>query len=185
VTISRFPLPTNTRRSANLRRQAKEREAAKAVLRDLRKQARDEIDRLLEFLDASDLDPDLEPALGFPEANIRQGGGSIYGPSYTSQGDQGQIKIEDGRCGATDDREADDGDLEPSLCGVTAHGLSTPRHCPITGASPIEDGEQDAEDEPSLGSGAVHEHASQEHWATAGTRDLEDEDDEASLIWTD
>lgn len=165
--------PTDARRAANIRRQAEERETARVVLRDLRKQARDEIDRLLAFLDASDLDPDLEPVLGFPEAAIRPGGGSVYGLSYTSQGDQGQIEIEDGRCGATDDREADDGDLEPSLCGVTAHGLSMPRHCPITGASPIEDGEQDAEDEPSLGSGTVHEYGNQERWAIPGARDLE------------
>jgi hypothetical protein len=50
---------------ARLARQARKREGALARLRKLRKRASDEIDRLLEFLDASDIDPDLEPTLGF------------------------------------------------------------------------------------------------------------------------
>jgi hypothetical protein len=170
----RIPAPADAGRAENIRRQAEEREAARVVLRDLRKQARDEIDRLLAFLDASDLDPDLEPVLGFPEANIRPGGGSIYGPSWTSQDDQGQIEIEDGRCGTTDDREADDGDLEPSLCGLTAHGLSAPRHSATTGASPVEDGEQEADNEPSLGSVDGPIEGQQDFWAQGAGGDIED-----------
>jgi hypothetical protein len=63
--------PTNT--SANnvksqekaLARQEAQRWRALKRLRKLRAKAADEIDRLLDFLDASDIDPDLEPTLGF------------------------------------------------------------------------------------------------------------------------
>jgi hypothetical protein len=87
------------------------------------------------------MDPDLEPALGFPEANISVGGGGFYGPSYTSQGSQTRS------AGSTDDREADGSDLEPSLWGVTAHGLSLARQDRL-GGFPVDDGEQEAGDEP-------------------------------------
>ena len=49
---------------ALVRQEAKRWRAIKR-LRKLRAKAADEIDRLLEFLDASDIDPDLEPTLGF------------------------------------------------------------------------------------------------------------------------
>src|SRR5664279_1977738 len=63
--------PTNTsaidvksQEKALVRQEAKRWRAIKR-LRKLRAKAADEIDRLLEFLDASDIDPDLEPTLGF------------------------------------------------------------------------------------------------------------------------
>jgi hypothetical protein len=42
-------------------------EAAFQAIGRLRKEAQDEIDRLLSFLDATDGDADFEPSLGFPE----------------------------------------------------------------------------------------------------------------------
>lgn len=159
-----FPDPTSAKARANLRRQAKKREAARATLRDLRYQARAEIDKLLSFLDASDLDPDLEPDLGFPETDL----------SHYKGRDQSLNEIEDGRCGAMDDREADDGELEPSLCGVTAHGLAALGHDRFTGAMAIEDGEEEAEDEPSLGFLEAGEEGHLGH-ATGSADDLEEQ----------
>ena len=50
--------------NSGLANQQAARAEALQRLRKLRKDASDEIDRLLEFLDASDIDPDLEPSLG-------------------------------------------------------------------------------------------------------------------------
>jgi hypothetical protein len=47
-------------RIENLTRQAKPSVDALRALRELRRAARDEIDRLIAFLDASDIDPELE-----------------------------------------------------------------------------------------------------------------------------
>lgn len=53
-------------------RLATRQRARERALRRFRKlQARAEIDRLLEFLDASDIDPDLEPSLGWPISGAR------------------------------------------------------------------------------------------------------------------
>src|SRR5664279_5437100 len=63
--------PTNTSaidvksQEKALARQEAQRQRALKRLRKLRMKAADEIDRLLDFLDASDIDPDLEPTLGF------------------------------------------------------------------------------------------------------------------------
>jgi hypothetical protein len=51
--------------TARLAKEEAKRQRAIKRLRKLRAKAADEIDRLLDFLDASDLDPDLEPTLGF------------------------------------------------------------------------------------------------------------------------
>lgn len=159
-----FPHPTSAKARANLRRQAKQREAVRAALRDLRNQARAEIDRLLSFLDASDLDPDLEPELGFPETDL----------SHYKSRDQSLKKIEDGRCGSTDRREADDGDLEPSLCGVTAEGLTMPQY------DAVFDGEAEQEDEPSLGfQNSINQTCLS--GGLIGDRELDESDDEPSL----
>ncbi|WP_441255759.1 hypothetical protein [Tardiphaga sp. 285_C5_N1_2] len=61
------------------------------MLMRLREEAASEIDRLLEFLDATEGDADLEPDLGFYNAR-----------HYAC------------------DAEADDAEAEPSLCGLTA-----------------------------------------------------------------
>jgi hypothetical protein len=60
------PKPSQKTLAARLAKQGKERERALNRLRKPRVRARAEIDRLLEFLDASDIDPDLEPSLGWP-----------------------------------------------------------------------------------------------------------------------
>jgi hypothetical protein len=54
-----------TQDTARLAKEAAKRRRALKRLRKLRAKAADEIDRLLDFLDASDIDPDLEPTLGF------------------------------------------------------------------------------------------------------------------------
>ena len=53
--------PSEKALATRLAAQQRQREIALWRLRKLRVKARAEIDRLLEFLDASDLDPDLEP----------------------------------------------------------------------------------------------------------------------------
>lgn len=170
----------------------------------LRREAEDEIERLLAFLDSIEPDPDLEPTMGVvrdghgdecepPEnepdlgwtdvesrcgryANIgtvwdvdreaepehNEDGGDLE-PSLgfsepvmtgdESPGFTWPYRSRDGEqhettSGSTDDREGDESDLEPSLCGVTASAV------PTLGA---EDAEQDQDDEdggdaePSLG----------------------------------
>lgn len=155
-------IPSDPSRSENIRLQDEARSNALATLRDLRRQARQEIERLLAFLDESDIDPDLEPWLGFPDGST--------GHAYNA--------------GVTDDREADDADLEPSLCGVTANHLLVSKPCPISGISPVVDGEQEQDDEPSLGSVDVD---NQMHWAS-GTRDdreeqHDQEEDDRNFTW--
>jgi hypothetical protein len=90
---------------ARLARQARKRERALARLRKLRKKASDEIDRLLEFLDNSDLDPDLEettdnePSLGWSTGGLNNG-----------------------HCGGIDDLEQEEGNDEPDHCDEPSLG---------------------------------------------------------------
>ena len=114
-------------------------EAFQAIGR-LRKEARDEIDRLIRFLDESDNHMELEPWLGWPES--------------TSRGGQ--------ELGGTDDREAEPehdeegADDEPSL---GSHELPSGAICYLQSASLGEidvegdhDGREPSEDdEPTLG----------------------------------
>ena len=58
--MKHVPPPTGEPLEPGLATQEAERVEALHRLRTLRKEARNEIDRLLDFLDASDLDPDLE-----------------------------------------------------------------------------------------------------------------------------
>ncbi len=74
--------------------------------------------------------------------------------------------------GVTDDRELDESDDEPSLCGIHAHWVPS--------ASGVEDREQEADDEPSLGSvdggyGGIgpRSKGQQERWAQGAGIDLE------------
>jgi len=70
------------------------------VLRELRREAAAEIDRLIDFLDQTDSDPDLEPSLGAPEQSAL----------LWTQCDQRHWAG-----GAADDREDDPSDDEPSV----------------------------------------------------------------------
>lgn len=83
--------------------------------------------------------------------------------------------------GVSDDRELDDSDDEPSLCGVTA--TTIPSHMGV------EDGEQEADDEPSLGSiegpsdprVGAKSMGQQERWSQGSSSfdlELDDADDE-------
>jgi hypothetical protein len=65
------PQPSLEVLAARLATRQRARERALRRLRKLRVKARAEIDRLLEFLDASDIDPDLEPSLGWPISGAR------------------------------------------------------------------------------------------------------------------
>jgi hypothetical protein len=125
----------------------------------LRKEARDEIDRLIRFLDETDnhmeLEPDGgdEPSLGWNERTAREDG-NLYG---------------------VDDLEADDGDDEPSL---GSHELPSGAVCYLPSVSLGEidcegehDGrEPDVDDDPSLGSVST---LNQTAWAAGSGNDLE------------
>jgi len=147
------PQPTQDSLIARLAKQARKRERALVRLRELRKRASDEIERLLEFLDASDLDPDLEetaddePSLGWPAT---------------------------GQCGSIDDLEQEDGNDEPDSDGEPSLGSVGDLHFNqerwATGdRRDLEDqhdgAEPDVDDEPSLGS--FDRLANQEHSWTA------------------
>lgn len=125
---------------------------------------------------------DHEPSLG--------SSGSCYSADRRSQ--------EGWATGNRDERERDDADDEPSLCGLQVeHGgdgqdleaddsdrepsLAWPerddqRIGVISGRS---DREQDEDREPSLGSGAAREHTSQQFWGAGTGGDREDEHDGA------
>jgi hypothetical protein len=62
---------------ARLAAQARKRERTLQRLRKLRTKAADEIERLMAFLDASDLNPDLEPSLGWTIAGARSYGNEL------------------------------------------------------------------------------------------------------------
>lgn len=156
-TLSELPIATGVI-PEQLLKQERERRRALRKLRKLRQQARDEIERLIQFLDESDLDPDLEPSLGFFE-----------------NGTPG---------GVTDDRELDDSDDEPdgndepslgSLTSSAAAGNQNGWGRQYTIESDLEDQHDDRE--PSLCGITVE--------TTRDDRDLEAEDEsEPSLGWT-
>jgi hypothetical protein len=111
--------------------QNRDRETSLQHLATLRKEAAEEIERLLDFLDASDIDPDLEPTLGFmngpaevDECEVEEDRepslGSVAMWETTSQDGNGWSGFSWNHYEACfDDRELDDCDDEPSLCGVT------------------------------------------------------------------
>jgi hypothetical protein len=117
----------------------------------LRKEARDEIERLIRFLDDTDNHMELEPSLGWPEPT----GKGDYG-TYGDSRDEGCTNL-----GVTDDREAepeheeDDADSEPSL---GSHELPSGAVCYLQSQSLGEidvEGEHDGrepgeDDEPAL-----------------------------------
>ena len=74
TTAQRPAKPARASITPGLAKQQRERERALRRLRKLRIKAADEIERLLQFLDESDLDPDLEPSLGFSIAGARSYG---------------------------------------------------------------------------------------------------------------
>ncbi|MCF2523900.1 hypothetical protein [Bradyrhizobium sp. G127] len=99
-TVLERPADTLDSIPAHLAIQMQERQSALKTIARLRRQARDEIDRLIRFLDESDLDPDLEDT-GDDEPSI----GFCY---------EADLELDD--CDAEDN-----GDREPSL-GWTVDG---------------------------------------------------------------
>ena len=91
-TLSELPLVAGAM-PAQLLRQVRRRHKALQRLRKLRQQARDEIERLIQFLDDSDLDPDLEadgadePSLGFQECfpGFLPAGSVLFFPPFPAQ----------------------------------------------------------------------------------------------------
>ena len=143
----------------------------------LRQDAADEIERLLFFLDATDGDTDLEadeptdaeilkaaghygthhdddedgadrePALGFVEPIITGDEMDGFPWPYRSKDAAQHITAPE----STHDLEDDGGDLEPSLCGVTAQALLSIGACVEDGEDNDDDHDDDLEREPSLG----------------------------------
>ncbi|MDB5563753.1 MAG: hypothetical protein JWP84_319 [Tardiphaga sp.] len=112
----------------------------------LRKEAADEIDRLLAFLDTTEPDPDLEPSLGASYGGSGAGGDDRElddendEPSLGSSNDYHGGGNQDAAWRYTPhdihDREGPDHDLEPSLCGVGSHveagfGNDQDRECDV------------------------------------------------------
>jgi hypothetical protein len=140
---------------------AQERKAAKARqrVRELREKASAEIERLIAFMDETDgytMD-EREPWLGAPEiAPTFSEYSEKYQMWFKRDGDQTRWAA-----GVSDDREADEGDKEPSLGfhipgGGQENGGSTddregdPADDP-RGEEVNEDGDGNPDDEPSLG----------------------------------
>jgi hypothetical protein len=137
----------------------------------LRKEARDEIDKLIRFLDDSDNHMELEEAVDDV-------------PCDDSELEAGDGDDEPSLCGVS----ADIGRGPSCISGEDLEGDDTPNG-------------ESAEDEPSLGSSCTGEDATQELWVTGGRSDLEGDehdgrepedeqydgkaDDEPSLGWTD
>lgn len=133
----------------NLLRQDRRRRKALQKLRKLRARARDEIDRLIQFLDDSNIDPDLEadgsdePSLGFQECFPGRGG-----PTYSTEPD---LEVDD----SDDEPDVDD---EPSLgaCNVIDQALWGKTAPSLKSEVDIEDEHDGAEPdeadyEPSIG----------------------------------
>jgi hypothetical protein len=135
--------------SARLAKEAAKRKRALKRLRKLREKARNEIDRLLDFLDASDIDPDLEPTLGF-----------MNGPAEMDE------------CEVPEDDEPSLGSFDRMIDQEKSY-RDVNRNPDVYGWSSGVDNEQDdCDHEPSLGSvGDVH--FNQERWAAGDRRDLE------------
>jgi hypothetical protein len=180
--------------AARLATQAAEREEALQRLRSLRKEAADEIDRLLEFLDASDIDPDLEPTLGF------MNGPPEMDECETPEDDEPSLASLDRMADQTKwaaggmmDAELDDSDDEPSL-GSGAVGVHSTQSQWAQPGADSDDREEDAGDdreeenehgdhadyEPSLGWTEGMDQG-QRHWGTTDDRELSAEPSEASF----
>jgi hypothetical protein len=104
--------PADVTMTSGLARQQRERERALRRLAKLRSKAADEIERLLLFLDASDLDPDLEPSLGWTVNGARSYGNDLGA-------DDLEAEPEHDEDGADDERGGDD---EPSMGSLDGRG---------------------------------------------------------------
>jgi hypothetical protein len=104
--------PAGATKTSGLAKQQRERERALKQLRRLRTRAADEIERLLLFLDASDLDPDLEPSLGWTVKGARS-----YGNDQGA--DDLEVEPEHDEDGADDEPGGDD---EPSMGSLDGRG---------------------------------------------------------------
>ncbi|OKO67374.1 hypothetical protein AC628_39400 [Bradyrhizobium sp. NAS96.2] len=140
--------------AARLARQARERERALQRLRRLRQKAGAEIDRLIDFLDASDIDPDLEESdvcepIGDEEPSL----GSLDRAANQDRWSHGAHSWGPG----DGDLELDRSDDEPSLGAVEWHPycLGWP-----DGSKPTGD---------------------QTHWTAGGRRDLEQDPAEPGI----
>lgn len=113
--------------AARLATQQRQRERALRRLRKLRVKARNEIDRLLEFLDASDIDPDLEDTGDAEEgADAEPSLGSFDRMTDQSKSWQTVDRNPDlyGWAGGVDN-ELDDADHEPALGSLDGQGDQT------------------------------------------------------------
>jgi hypothetical protein len=103
-----------------LTKQTQERQESLRTLAQLRKEARDEIDRLIHFLDVSDLDPDLEddgsdePSLGFLDGF--PGKGVPGGSDQNASAERRKIYCDDREL--EDENDETTNDDEPSLGSV-------------------------------------------------------------------
>ena len=123
-TVLERPADSLDSRSANLATQEANRRKALITLARLRRQARDEIDRLIRFLDESDLDPDLEnsgddePSLGWCV-----NGGGLSG-------------VEDLEAGDEDDEDGDPAeDSDSGIGDLDGLAEQTARHAAANGVA--------------------------------------------------
>jgi hypothetical protein len=84
-----------------------------ATLRKIRKEAADEIERLISLLDRIEVDPDLEPDV---DAEPDEDGEPSLGSINPNFGIQSQAQWS---AGCSDDTEDEHDGREASLCGVT------------------------------------------------------------------
>lgn len=130
--------------------QERQRERALRRLRKLRERARNEIDRLLEFLDASDIDPDLEPSL------------AIHSAYREAAADE---------CEIPEDAEPSLGSFDRMIDQDKSY-RAVVRNPDVFGWPSGADNEQDDCDyEPALGSSDQHD--DQTAWADGGRLELE------------
>ena len=129
--------------SPELAKQEAKRIKALQRLRRLRTKASDEIERLLNFLDASDIDPDLEPTSGF-----------MNGPA------------EQDECEIPEDAEPSLGSFDRMIDQSKSWRQGNLWNIPGVDAE-----QDDADGEPSLGS--LDAIGDQELWASGDRRDLE------------
>jgi hypothetical protein len=137
--------------SHGLAKQEADRVEALQRLRGLRKETADEIDRLLDFLDESDIDPDLEPTLGF------MNGPAEMDECETPEDDEPSLASLDSVANQTKWAEADGSMMDAELDDS--------------------DDEPDVDGEPSLGSLSSHGHGDQSVWGRPGEGGIDAEDE--------
>jgi hypothetical protein len=133
--------------SARLAKEAAKREKALKRLRKLRQKAADEIDRLLEFLDASDIDPDLEPTLGYMNGPPEMDECELPEDDEPSLASLDRMADQTKwAAGGMMDAELDESDDEPSLGSGAVYANSSQSQWSQPGAD-SDDREEDAGDD--------------------------------------